>query len=32
MKGRKRVLGARSQEIDHGQIDSGDILEYSPGK
>jgi hypothetical protein len=30
--GFERVLGAHSQEITHGQIDSGDILEYSPGK
>ena len=30
--GFKRVLGAHSQDIGHGEIDSGDILEYSPGK
>lgn len=30
--GFNRVLGAHSRQISHGQIDSGDILEYSPGK
>ena len=28
----KRVLGARFESVSHGQIDSGDILEYSGGR
>jgi murein DD-endopeptidase MepM/ murein hydrolase activator NlpD len=28
--GFRRVLGAKTENVSHGQIDSGDILEYLP--
>jgi hypothetical protein len=30
--GFRRVLGAKMENVSRGQIDSGDIIEYSPGK